>query len=241
MDRAAAQDITDGPAARGTVRAFAALAAGMTLLLAAALALILPVRGAALGTFVLAAVAGLAMHGMTRTYRHPRLGLCNAVTLVRAALTAGLAAALAAPGVPAWGLVAVAATALALDGVDGWLARREGLQSAFGARFDMEVDALLALVLALLALTLAKAGPWVLLLGGLRYGFVAASLALPWLGAALPPRAARKTVCVIQIATLTALLAPPVVPPLSLALAAMATVLLVASFAVDVLWLWHRR
>ena len=39
----------------------------------------------------------------------------------------------------------------ALDGVDGWLARRSGIASAFGARFDMEIDALLILVLAVLA------------------------------------------------------------------------------------------
>ena len=37
---------------------------------------------------------------------------------------------------------------LALDGLDGWAARRQGLVSAFGARFDMEVDALLILALA---------------------------------------------------------------------------------------------
>jgi phosphatidylglycerophosphate synthase len=39
---------------------------------------------------------------------------------------------------------------LALDGLDGWLARRFGLASAYGARFDMEVDGFLILVLALL-------------------------------------------------------------------------------------------
>ena len=57
----------------------------------------------------------------------------------------------------------------------------------------------------------------------------------------LPPRMGRKTVCVIQIATLTALLAPPVQPPLSPVLAAMATALLIGSFGADVIWLWRRR
>ena len=138
-------------------------------------------------------------------------------------------------------MVAVAGLALSLDGLDGWLARREGLVSDFGARFDMEVDALLALVLALIALASGKAGPWVLILGGLRYVYVAAGVFLPWLRRDLPPRWGRKTVCVVQIATLIALLAPPVIPPLSLGLAAVATTLLVWSFAADVLWLWRRR
>jgi multidrug efflux pump subunit AcrA (membrane-fusion protein) len=38
-----------------------------------------------------------------------------------------------------------------LDGVDGWLARRHEIASRFGARFDMEVDALLILALSVLA------------------------------------------------------------------------------------------
>ena len=38
-----------------------------------------------------------------------------------------------------------------LDGVDGRLARKYGASSRFGARFDMEVDAVLICVLALLA------------------------------------------------------------------------------------------
>ena len=38
--------------------------------------------------------------------------------------------------------------ALALDGVDGQVARRTGTVSALGARFDMEVDAFLVLVLS---------------------------------------------------------------------------------------------
>ena len=47
----------------------------------------------------------------------------------------------------------------ALDGVDGWLARRRGMSSAFGARFDMEIDALLVQVLAILVWRYGKAAP----------------------------------------------------------------------------------
>ena len=191
-------------------------------------------------TLVLAGVAGLALRAMIAGYPHDRLGACNAMTLLRAALVAGLVAALMSPFAP-WAMVGIAVLALALDGVDGWLARREGLASAFGARFDMEVDALLGLVLALLAMAAGKAGPWVLVLGGLRYAYMFAGVFMPWLQGDLPPRRTRKTICVIQIATLIALLAPPVVPPLSLGLAGVASVLLVGSFAVDILWLWRRR
>ena len=201
----------------------------------------------ATGPALLTTVAGVAAYGLATGYPHDRFGACNTVTLIRAALAAGLAVPLVAAGAPmadapfAWAVVAVAACALCLDGLDGWLARQSGLASAFGARFDMEVDALLGAILSLLALTMGKAGVWVLALGFLRYAFAAAGLVLPWLTRDLPPRMGRKTVCVIQIATLTALLAPPLQPPLSPVLAAMATALLIGSFGTDVLWLWRRR
>ena len=78
-----------------------------------------------------------------RTYAFPGPGLCNLVTLTRLVLVSALvvpvARALATGPGPSSRSRRVA---LSLDGVDGWLARREGLVSAFGARFDMEVDAL---------------------------------------------------------------------------------------------------
>ena len=62
----------------------------------------------------------------------------------------------------AWSIVAIAIVAVVLDGVDGWVARRTGTASAFGMRFDMETDAALILVLAILAWRYGKAGPWIL-------------------------------------------------------------------------------
>ena len=47
--------------------------------------------------------------------------------------------------------------ALPLDAVDGWVARRTGTASALGARFDMEVDAVLMLVLSVLRGRVARA------------------------------------------------------------------------------------
>jgi phosphatidylglycerophosphate synthase len=205
------------------------------------------VGGMAVSVGLFALVTVLAFRSATRAYPHDRLGLCNTVTLMRAALAAAVAAPLAVPGVLtaqpalAWAVLAVATVALALDGVDGWLARRSGLSSEFGARFDMEVDALLALILAALALSTGKVGPWVLALGSMRYAFVAAGLLLPWLNAPLPQRFRRKLVCVVQIAVLIALLAPVVTPAVAGLLAAAATLMLAWSFAADVLWLARRR
>ena len=68
---------------------------------------------------------------------------------------------------------------LVLDAVDGYVARRTATVSAFGARFDMETDAFLILVLS--ACVAGQWGWWVLVLGLARYLFVAAGWALPWL------------------------------------------------------------
>lgn len=195
-------------------------------------------------TFALAVLVAAAT--MRTSYPHPRVGLCNLVTLSRLALAATLTVPLLMPGALAtdarlaWSTVAIAAVALSLDGIDGWLARRSGLASAYGARFDMEVDSILALLLALLAFQSGKAGIWVLALGGMRYAFVIAGLLRPRLSAPLPERFGRKAVCVLQIATLVALLAPVVTPPASVVLAAIATAALVWSFAVDLVWLERR-
>jgi phosphatidylglycerophosphate synthase len=169
----------------------------------------------------------------------PAFGAANAVTLARAVLVLLLIASLgvAATAAVGWLLVALSLTAAALDGVDGALARSRGEHSEFGARFDMETDALLILVLAALAWQHGKAGVWILGAGLLRYAFVAASYALPWLAAALPPSRRRQAVCVVQIATLIGALVPLVVPPLSVGLALAGLVALVWSFGVDVAWL----
>ena len=82
------------------------------------------------------------------------LGPANRVTLGRATLVLALAALVPQPQVGInggdWFIIGLATVALCLDGVDGWLARRTGNTTRFGARFDMELDSLLMLVLAAL-------------------------------------------------------------------------------------------
>ncbi|MBM9595385.1 CDP-alcohol phosphatidyltransferase family protein [Rhodobacteraceae bacterium MCCB 386] len=196
---------------------------------------------------VFALLTGGALLGLWLRYPHERLGLCNVVTHFRSTLVALAAAPLAVPAAfhaqerLAWTALSIAVVALALDGFDGWLARRSGLSSDFGARFDVEVDAALALILALLVWQADKVGPWIMVLGLARYAFVAGVGLVTWLRAPLPPRLRRKVICVVQLGALIALLAPPVQPPFAQLLASVAALLLVWSFSMDIAWLWRRR
>jgi phosphatidylglycerophosphate synthase len=198
------------------------------------------------GRYVLAGWLGYAVLGcivaITSSLRPDcaRFGLANQVTLLRAGLVClaggALLASGQAPGI-SWSLAGLIAVALGLDAVDGWLARRLRLVSAFGARFDVEIDALLLLILALLVWQAGRVDAWVLAIGLLRYGFVLAGWIRPWLRAPLPPSRRRKAICVQQGVTLLICLLPPVSATLAGAAAALALSSLVLSFALDVHWL----
>lgn len=176
---------------------------------------------------------------------HPftRWGAANKITLVRATLVLLLAASIgqgASTGLQ-WAVFITASIAAALDALDGWAARRSGMSSDYGARFDMETDALLILVLSALAWQFDKAGPWVLASGLMRYAFVAASFGLNWLRAPLPPSMRRKTVAATQVIALLAASAVPVPPVISRWICAAALALLAASFLHDIRWLYRHR
>ncbi|ELP71151.1 CDP-alcohol phosphatidyltransferase family protein [Streptomyces turgidiscabies] len=167
-------------------------------------------------------------------------GPANRVTLGRATLVGGVTALVADSFVsspPVTLFVGLTAVALLLDGVDGKVARRTGTCSTLGARFDMEVDAFLILVLSVyVSMSL---GPWVLLIGGMRYAFVAAARVLPWLNAPLPPSTARKTVAALQ-GILLLLGASGYLPHTATqAVVALALGTLVWSFGRDILWLYR--
>ena len=169
-------------------------------------------------------------------------GAANAITTLRAAAVAFLAGLALLDPVRLAACRGCAAglglSCLLLDGADGWVARRRGLASRFGARFDMETDALTVLVLAVLIARAGIAGFWVLALGLMRYGFVATALLWPPLGRALPESGRRRAICAAVVAALVAALAPAGTPALDRLLCAGALALLVYSFAVDYLWLW---
>jgi CDP-alcohol phosphatidyltransferase len=174
-------------------------------------------------------------------YRSDRLSPADWVTLARGTLAGGVAALVAdsfVEPVQVGTLVSLAALALVLDAVDGWVARRTRT-AALGAQFDGEVDAFLILVLSVYVAR--SAGAWVLAIGAARYAFLIGEWRLPWMRAPLPPRYWRKTVAATQGIVLT-LAASAVLPP-ALTTAALigALVLLAESFGRDVWWLWRRR
>jgi phosphatidylglycerophosphate synthase len=195
------------------------------------------VVGVACGVTLSAALAS----ALSRYPSH-RLGPADWVTLARATLAVGVAALVAgsfARPAPVAILVTLAAVALALDAVDGALARRTGRASALGARLDGEVDAFLIFVLSVYVAR--SAGGWVLAIGAARYAFLAAGWLLPWMRAPLPPRYWRRVVAATQGIVLTVAAADVV--PRALAQAALVTALalLVESFGRDVWWLWGHR
>ncbi|MFF7352337.1 MULTISPECIES: CDP-alcohol phosphatidyltransferase family protein [Streptomyces] len=218
-----------------------AVGAGVQLLLLALL-------GTAIGMGPAGWLTGLAFAFATwavlaRALHRSRLrsfGPANRVTLGRATLVGGVTALVAdsfesAP--PVTLLVGLTAVALILDGVDGKVARRTGTSTALGARFDMEVDAFLILVLSVYVSM--QLGPWVLLIGGMRYAFVAAARYAPWLNAPLPPSFARKTVAAIQGICLLVAGAELLPRPANLTIVLLALGSLVWSFGRDVRWLWR--
>jgi phosphatidylglycerophosphate synthase len=179
-----------------------------------------------------------------------RFGPADRVTLARAVLAfgvAGLATAAAvdgleAPAARAGGvglLVWLASLALVLDAVDGWVARRTGTVSAFGARFDLEVDAFL---IAVLSVHVAReVGWWVAVIGAARYMLLVAHQLVPWLRIELPPSRWRKAVAAYQGIALTAA-AAHVLPAEGAAGLLLAGLLALAvSFGTEVQSLWRLR
>jgi phosphatidylglycerophosphate synthase len=169
-------------------------------------------------------------------------GPADWVTLTRATLVGGVTALVAdavhhPAAVPA--MVTLASVALVLDAVDGQVARRTGTESGLGARFDMEVDAFLILVLSLYVAR--SMGWWVVAIGAMRYLYVVASWALPWLRLRLPARYWRKVVAAIQGIMLVVAMAGVLPAAAASAGVAVSLALLVESFGRDVAWQWRHR
>ncbi|MDY8109381.1 CDP-alcohol phosphatidyltransferase family protein [Fulvimarina sp. 2208YS6-2-32] len=197
-------------------------------------------RFIAVALFVYLGMSALATSGL-RVHPHKRFGAANMITSFRAGLTALVAASLIEAeqlGVGGdeaftWALTGIVLLSLALDGVDGYAARKTGTSSDFGARFDMEVDAFLVLTLSCLAFASGKAEIFVILLGAMRYLYLALHALLPKLPGDLAPSYVRKAICVFQVAALCLIMTPVVMPPLSNWIALLALVLLLGSFGHD--------
>jgi phosphatidylglycerophosphate synthase len=232
---------------QGRAAALAVIGLIASVALAAFARLFLPLGAAfPLKSAICFAIVGMIAAGRINAANHPfgELGPANHVTTARAVFVALLAASIGESSEPLFQAAAAATAGVVtvLDGVDGWLARRTGMSSAFGARFDMEIDALLIQVLSILAWQYGKAGAWVMLSGLLRYVFVLAGWVWPWMERPLEPSRRRRLVCVVQVAALIAAIEPFVSPPISAAIAALGLAVLAGSFLVDTRWLMlHRR
>jgi phosphatidylglycerophosphate synthase len=220
--------------------------AGPVIGLTALLALLAGTVGLGAAGWLTGAGCGLVGSGLLAraAARHAvvTLGPADRVTLTRAVLAGGVAALTAdsfTRPLPVPALVALAAVALILDGVDGRVARRTSTSSEFGARFDLEVDAFLILVLSV---QVARSlGAWVLLIGLARYAFVAAGVRWAWLREPAPPRYWCKVVAALQGVVLTVVAAGLTPGQLNRVVVVAAGALLAESFGRETWEKWRRR
>jgi phosphatidylglycerophosphate synthase len=196
------------------------------------------------GLFGLAIVAAAGASLVRRRDRWS--GPADRVTLARGVLIAGCAT-LAVPVVAgvltarSWPFVLLVVPALALDAVDGKVARHTGTSSAAGGKLDGEVDAAILLVLSVAASR--SLGWWVLGIGLMRYAFFAAGYVRRSLQGRLEFSQFRRVVAAVQGIMLAVGLAPAIPLPAARACVALALALLTVSFGKDVvhLELEHRR
>ncbi|HET6530803.1 MAG TPA: CDP-alcohol phosphatidyltransferase family protein [Actinoplanes sp.] len=199
----------------------------------------LTVAGWLAGTAYGICLCGFLAYGLHRSGL-PAMGPANLVTLTRALMVGGVTAMVVSAverPVHQAALVTLIGVALALDGVDGQVARRTGSTTKLGARFDMEVDSFLVLVLSVFVGS--TLGWWTVLIGAYRYLFVAASWLRPWLTAPLPARFSRKVVAATQGVVLVVATAGLLPGPAARAGLAAALAVLTWSFAKDARWLWR--
>ena len=185
-------------------------------------------------------LAGVILWRLPASLPGPGLGAANRITLGRSVLVLPVAALALQPATLGdavyWWIIATSTVAMILDGVDGWVARHT-TPTPLGGRFDLELDAFLLLALSVLVWESGRAGAWVILIGALRYLFVATGWVWPALTAELPPSRSRKVVCVIQGIALLVCVGPIIPATVVPSVAVVALALLGWSFAVDVVWL----
>ncbi|MFO7191943.1 MULTISPECIES: CDP-alcohol phosphatidyltransferase family protein [Thermocrispum] len=188
-------------------------------------------------------VTAALLIGALRRSQRRTVGPADVVTLLRSTLV-GSVAALAADSLAGAPdryvlITSTAVVALALDAVDGVVARSTNTASPLGARFDMEVDASLLAVLSIYLVP--SAGLWVVAIGGMRYAFVVAGWLLPWLRGPLKPTRLGKTVAAMQGIVLIAACSRVFPAWATTTMVAAALALLVFSFGRDIVRLWRAR
>lgn len=169
-------------------------------------------------------------------------GPADRITLFRTVLIGGVTAMamlslLTGHPLCQWAVVELSLAAIALDGVDGYVARRTGTASPEGARFDVEADAALVLVLSLPVAAIV--GWWALLIGLMRYGYVTASWLRPALRNPLPFSNLRRGIGLMQGLVLSLALVPVLPIEIVTIVTAFSLITLAASFGRDI-WILER-
>src|SRR5271170_1495154 len=211
---------------------------------AALLSIVAATAGLGVAGWIAGLATGSAATALLATARmrsdQPAIFPADWVTLTRALLIAGVAGLVADSfnrPLAVTALVTLSSIALALDAVDGQVARRTGTATPLGARLDGEVDAFLILLLSIYVSQ--DYGSWVLLIGAARYALLLAGWLMPWLAAPLPPRYWGKVVAAVEGIVLT-VAASGVVDRLTGMIAVAAALLLLAeSFGRNVIWLYR--
>jgi phosphatidylglycerophosphate synthase len=211
---------------------------------AALLGVVSATAGLGAAGWIVGLVTGSAATALLATARmrsdQPAILPADWVTLTRMLLVAGVAGLVAdsfSRPVSITALVTLSTVALALDAVDGQVARRTGTATPLGGRLDGEVDAFLIL---LLSITVARDyGGWVLAIGAARYALLLAGWLIPWLAAPLPPRYWRKAVAAVQGIVLTVAASGLPGRLAGMIAVAAALLLLAESFGRDVIWLYR--
>jgi phosphatidylglycerophosphate synthase len=221
----------------------AGLAATLVFSAAAHAWLSLPLSGMPVAASIFAAFTGFIMIRLNEHSPHRALGPANRITLLRTALAATLAAMTLYPVVLAshgWVVTGLMVVTLALDGVDGWAARRFKVVSPFGARLDQELDALFTLILAFAVYRFGNAGAWILIVGAWHYVFHGLRSLSPKFRQSLPFSQRRRVVCALNLTLLIACASPAFQPDVATMIALAAVLLLSASFVIDIVWLMRR-
>jgi phosphatidylglycerophosphate synthase len=215
-----------------------------TLVTAALLGILSATAGLGVAGWITGLVAGCAVTALIVTARmrsdQPSIHPADWATLTRALLIAGVAGLVAdsfSRPASVTALVILSSVALALDAVDGQVARRTGTATPLGARFDGETDAFLILLLSIVVSQ--DYGGWVLAIGAARYALLLAGWLIPWLRAPLPPRFWRKVVAAVQGVVLTVAISGVFNRLVGIIAVAIALLLLTESFGRDVVWLYR--
>jgi phosphatidylglycerophosphate synthase len=214
------------------------------LVTAAVLGVVAATAGLGVAGWITGLAAGLAVTALIVTARmrsdQPSIHPADWVTLARALLVAGVAGLVAdsfSRPLQTTALVTLSAVALALDAVDGQVARRTGTATSLGARFDAEVDAFLILLLSIVVAQ--DYGGWVLAIGAARYAFLIAGWLIPWLAAPLPPRFWGKVAAAFTGIALTVAASGVTSRLTGIIAVAVALLLIVESFGRNVIWLYR--